>query len=56
MYTKPRRLTGLAAVFTTAVSDGIIASSNGSATLAPSPRRKVRRGNASLVMICDILI
>ena len=34
-----------------AVIDGTIASSSGSATLAPRPRRNVRRGSAFLVMI-----
>src|SRR5688500_11476081 len=34
-----------------AASAGIIASSSGSATQAPAPRRKVRRGSARLVTI-----
>jgi len=33
------------------VIEGTIASSNGSATVAPMPRRNVRRGSAFLVMI-----
>jgi hypothetical protein len=50
----PRRRTGEAAVRAAAVSDdmdGTIASSSGSATVAPRPRRNVRRGSVRLVMI-----
>jgi len=49
-YTKPRRRCGLAALFAMAVSAGTIASRNGSATVAPTPRRNVRRGNDSFEM------
>src|SRR5580765_3123020 len=45
---KPRRFTGLAAVLASAVIAGVIESSSGSAITAPTPRRKVRLGNASL--------
>jgi hypothetical protein len=45
------RRTGAAAVRAIADRAGTIASSNGSAKVAPSPRRKVRRGNDILVMI-----
>src|SRR5262245_31473880 len=50
MYTAPNRVRGAAAVLTVAVIAGTIASSNGSATVAPTPRRNVRRGNDSLEM------
>ena len=51
MYTKPSRRTGAAAVFARAVIDGTIASRSGSATVAPMPRRNVRRGKAFFEMI-----
>src|SRR4051812_8884971 len=44
-YTNPRRETGAAALAAAADSAGTIASRNGSATVAPSPRRNVRLGN-----------
>src|SRR5712692_8529311 len=47
---KPRRRTGLAAVFPSAVSAGTIASSSGNATVTPKPRRNVRRGKVILLM------
>ena len=50
-YTNPSRRTGLAAVSDWAVSDGIIASSRGRATVAPMPRKNVRRASAFFVMI-----
>src|SRR5512143_3755481 len=40
---KPARRVGLAAVWASAVPAGIMASSKGRATVAPMPRRKVRR-------------
>ena len=49
-YITPNRVTGLAAVFCSAVSGGTIASSSGSASVAPMPRRTVRRGIAFLVI------
>ena len=54
MYTKPRRRTGVASVLARAVAAGIIASSKGRATVAPMPRRKVRRGINFFVMIIAI--
>src|SRR4051794_33051251 len=51
MYTNPRRRTGLAGVAANAVMLGIMASSRGSASEAPAPRRKVRRGRAFFVTI-----
>ena len=38
-----------AAVFAVAVSAGVIASSKGSASVAPAPRRKVRRESERFV-------
>ena len=38
---------GVAAVFCSAVNDGTIASSSGNASVAPMPRRTVRRGIAA---------
>jgi hypothetical protein len=49
--TNPSRRTGLAAVLAQAVAAGIIASNNGSASVAPTPRRNVRRGINFFVMI-----
>src|SRR5688500_10661174 len=46
----PMRGMGLAAVFASAVFAGIIASSNGSAMLAPTPFRTVRRDKCFLVI------
>ena len=48
---KPSRRTGFADVFAMAESAGTIESSSGSATVAPIPRRKVRRCRCFLVMI-----
>src|SRR4029453_1540249 len=50
-------LDGLAPVVSaSAVAAGTIASRNGSATVAPTPRRNVRLGNAVLVRnMCDLL-
>ena len=45
---EPRRVGGVPA---SAVIEGTIASSNGSASVAPRPRRNVRRGRAFFVMI-----
>ena len=52
---KPSRGDGFAAVFASAVPAGTIASSSGSASVAPIPRRKVRRGSDDLVMIMTAL-
>src|SRR5687767_2009791 len=49
-YTNPRRRTGLAAVCASATRAGTIASSSGSASVAPRPRRTVRRSRAFFVM------
>src|SRR5262245_10282666 len=54
MYTKPRRRTGFAGVAAIADIAGTIASSSGRATVTPSPRRNVRRGNAILLMIIEL--
>ncbi len=54
MYTKPSRRTGLAGVCASAVMEGIIASRSGSATVAPIPRRNVRRGRAFFKIIMMI--
>src|SRR5438034_319788 len=54
MKTKPRRRTGLAGVLASAVAAGTIASSNGSASVAPIPRRNVRRGRAFFVITIRI--
>ena len=51
MKTNPSRRTGLAAVLASGVAAGTIASSNGNAIVAPTPRRKVRRGMNFLVRI-----
>src|SRR5438067_8769636 len=57
MPTKRRTLSGLAAVSRNGVCAGNMASMNGKATVAPTPRRKVRRGMCLLVMnICLISI
>ena len=48
--TTPKRRWGLAAVFAVAVNAGTIESSSGRATVAPIPRKNVRRGNDRLVM------
>ena len=45
------RVTGLAALLCAADNAGTIASSNGSANVAPMPLRNVRRGKAIFVMI-----
>src|SRR5262245_43918177 len=50
MPTKRRILSGLAAVSRTGVCAGNMPSKNGKATVAPTPRRKVRRGMCLLVM------
>src|SRR5215207_5030159 len=50
-YTTPRRRTGAAAVFCTAVSAGTMASSSGSAMVVPRPRNTVRRDKALRVII-----
>ena len=50
-YVNPKRCTGLAAVLAASVNAGTIASNNGNATVAPMPRRNVRRANAFFVMI-----
>src|SRR6185369_10720506 len=49
-YVQSMRGVGFAAVRDIADSAGTIASSSGSPTVTPTPRRKVRRGNAILVM------
>ena len=54
MNTKPSLDTGLAGVLAKAVTAGIIASSRGSASVACTPFRKVRRGSAFFVMIMTI--
>ena len=48
--TAPNRLVGAAAVFAVAVRAGTIASSSGSESVAPRPRRTVRRESAVFVM------
>ena len=48
-YTKPRRVLTAAAVCAHAVCAGIIASSSGSAMVAPAPFRTVRRDRCFLV-------
>ena len=50
-YTVPRRLTGAAADSRVGVNAGTIPSSRGRASVAPTPRRNVRRGKWVLVMI-----
>jgi hypothetical protein len=47
---------GFAAVFTVAVSAGTIASSSGRATVAPTPRRNVRRGSDNLEMNMTMIL
>src|SRR5512139_3590978 len=47
---------GLAAVFTWAVRAGTIASSSGSPSATPAPRRNVRRGNAILMMFMTTIL
>src|SRR5262245_4230232 len=49
MNTNPRRRVGVAAVLARAVAAGTIASSSGNASVAPMPRRNVRRGMNRLV-------
>src|SRR5260221_12938734 len=49
-YITPKRFTGLAAVPASAESAGTMLSRNGSASVAPMPRRTVRRGIAFLEM------
>src|SRR5439155_795120 len=48
-YITPNRTAGLAAVFCSAVSAGTMPSSSGSASVAPMPRSRVRRGSDFLV-------
>ena len=50
-----RYLVGFAAVWLIAVSAGTIASSRGSASVTPMPRRNVRRGSAIFVMIMTVV-
>ena len=50
-YTAPKRLIGLAAVFSTAVRAGTIPSSSGNATVTPMPRSTVRRDIFFFVII-----
>jgi hypothetical protein len=54
-YTNPRRRAGFAAVCASAESAGTMASSSGRASVAPSPRRNVRRGNDILLMNISVL-
>ena len=49
--TYPSLRTGRAGVLSSAVAAGTIASSNGSASATPAPRRNLRRGNAFLVSV-----
>ena len=49
------RRTGFAAVRDIADTAGTMASSNGKATVAPTPRRNVRRGSDVFVMIIRVL-
>src|SRR6266849_3464621 len=49
-YTTPKRFTGLAEVLARAESAGTMLSMSGSASVAPMPRRTVRRGMAFLAM------
>jgi hypothetical protein len=53
MYTKPSRRMGAAAVLAVVDSAGTIASNRGNATVAPMPRKKVRRRSTVLVMITE---
>jgi hypothetical protein len=48
--TAPKRFGGFAAVLAVAVKAGTIASRSGNASVAPIPRRTVRRGKAVLKM------
>ena len=48
---KPSRGDGFAGVLARAVAAGTMASSSGSASVAPIPRRKVRRGSDMRVII-----
>ena len=48
--TAPNRLVGAAAVLTVAVMAGTIASRSGSESVAPRPRRTVRRDSDAFVM------
>src|SRR4051794_32747801 len=50
MKTKPSLRTGTADVLASAVAAGIIASSKGNASVAPMPRKNVRRGKDFFVM------
>src|SRR5688500_20285351 len=50
MNTKPRRFTGLAAVFSNAVAAGSVASRSGRAVVAPAGFGDVRRGGGCLVI------
>src|SRR5580658_6343658 len=49
-YTNPRRGEGFAAVLLSAVCAGSMESSNGRASVTPTPRRNVRRGRCFFVM------
>jgi len=49
MKQKPSRIRGLAAVCASAVMAGTIASSSGSDSVTPAPRRNVRRGMCFLL-------
>jgi len=55
-YTNTMRGLPAAAVFASAMPAGIIASSSGSETLAPMPRRTVRRERCFLVMNIALLL
>ena len=48
--TAPKRRGGFAAVCVVAVSAGTMASSSGSANVAPTPRKNVRRAKHNFVM------
>ena len=50
----PKRITGFADVSARSVDAGTIASSSGNASVAPIPRKNVRRGNAILVMYMQV--
>src|SRR5215470_12640824 len=50
-----KRFTGEAAVSLTGVSAGTIASSSGSASVTPAPRRNVRRGMCFFAMNMSVL-
>jgi hypothetical protein len=49
-HTPTKRRTGLAAVWRNGVAAGTIDSSSGRATIAPAPRRNVRRGMCFFVI------